>query len=1400
MIRITWDKYEIALLIEYCIKIESGVISPPQAADELSTALRNYAIKRNIQIDEIYRNHNGMMLQMKKMEYFLTRGNKGLPGGSNDFKEVAEMYLNDSASFAALLKDAHTKIRGEKKSEDTSKEARSSASDTQPIGEPTLAELLNVAPEAYDAVLLVDFREFLSVRSGNALARSEYRTFGDILRLTIDEFADIRNLGKKSVDECIPFFREYIKQNPQGLLAEDAKTDFNYKNIRKDIIKKNLLLLLGKETEVSDEPSPDEMHCIDELIHSCDIIGEEMALCILENPMSAYALSRSLKEFSIITENVREYNNLLPKKYRDELSLERIKNYTDAFCLNISESEIILDFFSSEDTFHEFGIRLWQKKNTLSINQYASFDNAIKRFVRWLGADVGETFRDFFETKDRSDKAEDLLRLRAQGLTLEQAGKHYQITRERVRQIEAKITRNFCIYVIRRGIDPITLVYAKNQCNPVLTKEMLLTGVDERYSDLFWFFIQEGKLDNYNYAFEKTYRAVIFKHAFKDSQANALAYIESLPDIVSIEEMDRFVSETIAEKKVHPAILRADIDSVFTKYRTLYSKKKLNKRDITEYLLREKFPKGFFSNDERYFALFCKYVDEIFGAKYNDFSVRGLDGLLFDVGKHLGGGKYIHPSLYDEKQTEGTDSSRTRNSNFARSTSRSLHDRIERSKKYTLDLSCIPNMSFTTPIEVVYFGRTLPDLYAWGDVYAALVTKIYSEFRDLVPVNAPFIPGSPKIDFGSPDTMSSPKYIVNGLYLEISLISSEQLKRVRALLDICNIDYNDIEITYIRDNDIDEDLPEVPVVAVAPSQDAEVPSRPHKTDLELQNEFPQLYLMLDSVSKIYDEPEGLPIAQILSMIGNCEPRDVVEAFLQDVSWATRIAENVYSFAPDAVEYIPLISVASPSKSDQCNEQTKSTSATPQIAFDKERFISVMNSRFRGGITLDSIDLDNFRSVYDEIFDEEISLSERELRAAICSCGISYREKIFPCEAIIDPKTEEKLFHYIDSQFADGRQMLYYAAIFEDLADDFVYCFNLVDAKMLRAFLEVKSPEGKYFFHHDYMSLEQQVEIDHRSEIAEFLLKAGKPVTYDELYDALSHIPQKSIYQEIRIGREFVVNRKGECFHLDLFVLSESEKSALISLLNEMIERNGFAHWSSVVEQMHEKFPAIFDNNPYLSELGIRNALRLILADDFSFSSNIISAYGEKLDLYSVYRRFAASHRTFTEGDVYDLIRQLEDTIRFDAFADCSVRVSKELFVAKDMISFDIVAIDAAIDTYVADGYIPLKEIDSFLLFPSVGYEWNIFLLEHYLIYYSERFTVFNNGRALSSVSGAAVSRSSQFKDFLSVCADYIARSGCALTKEDALKTLVSGGLLTRTTYAGIDNALKVAEKMRTNRN
>ncbi len=537
--------------------------------------------------------------------------------------------------------------------------------------------------------------------------------------------------------------------------------------------------------------------------------------------------------------------------------------------------------------------------------------------------------------------------------------------------------------------------------------------------------------------------------------------------------------------------------------------------------------------------------------------------------------------------------------------------------------------------------------------------------------------------------------------------------------------------------------------------------------------YPELYMRLCSMSKVYDDPRGLHAERIRDMLGIEIDMNELRPILREISWITEVDENIFSFSKNARPYGKL------------------------IEFNQEAFVRVLLSRYCGGMRFDSIDLENFRDTYRDFEDEKIDMSDAELEKCLRKCGVMWQERLFPAEAIIPNDVKQILLEYIHLRFCEGKQVLYYKAIFSDLSDAFEYCFNLTDPMMLKPYLEYVCEPGEYYFFDEFVSKEKNVKIDHTSEIEEFLLAAGKPLSYDEIFVGLAHISKEIISSEIRTNDNIVMNYREHYFHYDLFEFSSEDADRITEYINQEIDEEGYCIWSRVFERVKAEMPLFIENNSYLSSLGIRNSIAKKLSGRFTFESEVIGKLGQSINMAGVYSLYGRHHAPFSDNDIYLFSKEVSGGfIYFDALAEYTVRVSRELFVLKEHIEFDIQEIDKALSTYLITGYMLIKDVDSFLMFPNVGYEWNVFLLESYLLHYSKEYALCNNGQSLNNVAGALVKKGSNFDGFEDVCADVLANGYVELNKSAALNFLAEQNLLTRRSYTGIEMALQKAKQIR----
>lgn len=124
---------------------------------------------------------------------------------------------------------------------------------------------------------------------------------------------------------------------------------------------------------------------------------------------------------------------------------------------------------------------------------------------------------------------------------------------------------------------------------------------------------------------------------------------------------------------------------------------------------------------------------------------------------------------------------------------------------FYIDFENINNLSFSTPI-YVKFSYIDEKRYCnnWTSVYVYVVKTLFNRYTEkLLSLKRTNITNGKRIDFGSKlqyDQMVSPKEIAHSFYVETNFNAGDIVKKIKALMDICNEKYSDLTIEYIVKN------------------------------------------------------------------------------------------------------------------------------------------------------------------------------------------------------------------------------------------------------------------------------------------------------------------------------------------------------------------------------------------------------------------------------------------------------------------------------------------------------------------------------------------------------------------------------------------------------------------------
>lgn len=154
--------------------------------------------------------------------------------------------------------------------------------------------------------------------------------------------------------------------------------------------------------------------------------------------------------------------------------------------------------------------------------------------------------------------------------------------------------------------------------------------------------------------------------------------------------------------------------------------------------------------------------------------------------------------------------------------------------------------------------------------------------------------------------------------------------------------------------------------------------------------------------------------------------------------------------------------------------------------------------------------------------------------------------------------------------------------------------------------------------------------------------------------------------------------------------------------------------SRLVQLVNAVCPDIAANVGEYTTYGLRNCMKYLLRDRFTFNGPIITLRDKELNAADVFSEFAREHERLSVDELASLSEEMNLTIYWEPVLKEMVRISETELVRKDQISFDLDAIDKVLEELCPEEYLPIPEVKVFLRFPNVGYPWNSYLLESYL--------------------------------------------------------------------------------------
>ena len=428
-----------------------------------------------------------------------------------------------------------------------------------------------------------------------------------------------------------------------------------------------------------------EMEFCRKLQEAKEILGKENCIVFSKNINFSVNTHNILRLLIKTIDEEKRHKEVLIKlfdKITDNIRRAKLPYLIDVYASNESENKAL------KNIFIEYKCIVVGEINKLTnvplkTNEYP----IVIDFLHWISnIKEDELFNKFLDIfKNERDKK--IFKARAKGNTLEKVGNQYGITRERVRQLEKKITRSFIYYIQRIKAHYILLALSESEN---IISDDLIKKVFREYSECFKYALRKGNIKNIKFNEE------LQSFVFDDTEWQELVelYINDLPQIIECKQIDN-VLKPIFCGTGFPIEYKAIKKIVLSKYLIIgntYSKTQIGVGSLYLAVIKKYYPNGIKLFDKFETKRFKIFAENMFGEVEWPNTDRAISARIADRIVLCGRGRYILPNCI-----KIDDSLLIEIHDYIKNSERNVflfHELFERFKEKLLDHSNINNRFF----------------------------------------------------------------------------------------------------------------------------------------------------------------------------------------------------------------------------------------------------------------------------------------------------------------------------------------------------------------------------------------------------------------------------------------------------------------------------------------------------------------------------------------------------------------------------------------------------------------------------------------------------------------------------------------------------------------------------------
>lgn len=454
----------------------------------------------------------------------------------------------------------------------------------------SLEEIYSIDANETEDILIESLH--FSVRVRNRLLSNKIRTVSQMLKLSPKQLTEIKGFGKTCIDEVDEYCRTLQVSAPNTSAPNVETRDFS------SVVKDNIESVLAGDFSFAEGVPNEELPFIEKYKEAYDIIGEKAAWDCVYNAEKITPIVHALYCFTQRARQLEQFNALLNKIPAERLT-KRAHGYINAFTLKNEERSALYSLCKTEnDTI----------LSILTNGDLADPSTVmlLKKFLAWCSFDLNSEINALFEKLYVNYRMPIVIKGRAEKQTLEQIGHRLNVTRERVRQIEAKIKRNF--QRLHSRIRIISKISAERNGDTVITPAEIEMYCGEHSTELV-FLLQS--YTGTNYIYDK--QLGIFVLGGDSLPEQVQSYIEQLPDIINVNKMEGILTEAEETHDIPSEMLEKAIIDSYRLTGDVYHRVRLSLGSVYKIVVEQYYPNGIRVYNPEELRKFREIIQKDFG-------------------------------------------------------------------------------------------------------------------------------------------------------------------------------------------------------------------------------------------------------------------------------------------------------------------------------------------------------------------------------------------------------------------------------------------------------------------------------------------------------------------------------------------------------------------------------------------------------------------------------------------------------------------------------------------------------------------------------------------------------------------------------------------------------------------